>query len=140
MRHQENEDYTQKLRKVKNDHFNGQEKLGQINSVKEQKLGQLEYLEQELHRVQNRLGQSKEQYDMAQTEKYELENTIKVQSQEISNLTNQKRLLEESNRRLSTGVSDIRKKLADADALLMKMEPEYEDLRANNRFREEENQ
>lgn len=38
MRQSENEDYTQKLRKVKNDNFNCQEKLGQIVNVKEQKL------------------------------------------------------------------------------------------------------
>jgi hypothetical protein len=56
MRENEANDYNEKLRKVKNEHFNGMEKLQQIINVKDKTLRELQDLEQELHRVSNKLS------------------------------------------------------------------------------------
>lgn len=51
MRKEEADDYSDKLRKLKNDVFNQGEKLDQVKRVKETKLRERENYEQELLRV-----------------------------------------------------------------------------------------
>jgi hypothetical protein len=55
-------------------------------------------------------------------------------------LQNQKKLLEEHNRRLQTGISDTKRNLADAENILVKLNDEYENIRQNNQYREQENE
>ncbi len=55
-------------------------------------------------------------------------------------MQNQKKLLEEHNRRLQTGISDTKRNLADAENILVKLNDEYENIRQNNQYREQENE
>lgn len=89
--------------------------------------------------MQNKLKQSKESLETLQKEKTQLDNTHRVQHQDLTKHDNQKKLLHEHNRRLQTGLSDLKHKIADVDSVLSTLKADVDTLRQNNDFRENEN-
>ena len=86
MRKQEEEEQAERLRKTKNEHFNQEERLKQIQRARDSKQKELENIDQELLRVQNKLLQNKDSANQHYKEKHELDNKLKVQLQQHATL------------------------------------------------------
>lgn len=74
------------------------------------------------------------------SDKQVLENNIKLVNLDLTNLTTQIKVLEETIRRLQTGINDTVNRLNDADSIIERVNIELRRLRQDNSVIEGENE